>query len=73
VEDALLRARDALAYAAYGADYTCQAPRIQARINQQVQITWDAIRVHLQGISEPLRPSERLALRPERRSTRQGE
>lgn len=66
VQDAILRARDQVAYAAYGSDYSCQPPRVQMRINHIVQHSWDALRTHLQGISEPLRPSQRLALQPEK-------
>ena len=65
--DAILRARDQVAYAAYGADYATQPVRIQARINQLVAVACGAFLVHLQGISEPLRPAQRLALQPEKR------
>ena len=66
--DAILRARDAVAYAAYGADYKCQPGNVQNRINQIVKIAIETYLMQMQGISEPLSPSQRLALQPEKAS-----
>ena len=64
--DAVLRARDAVAYAGYGADYKCQPARVQNRINHLVRIAIDTYLMQMQGISEPLSASQRLALQPEK-------
>lgn len=68
VEQAALRAREALATAGFGADYSHLPALSQARINGHVRTVIQAYEIALQGISSPLAPNRSADLSPERRT-----